>query len=128
MMDRDSITRTGARAPGVERPVSLAWRCSTEQVTSDFGRRTHAATESTKGGGKPSHVTGMLGASLTNAGLGKALSDRPALEPYRGKPAVRNLRGDSGNVGIIRSPVRATVLLDRGRHARQARCTLIRVV
>ena len=43
---------------------------------------------------------------------GKAPSDRPALEPYRGKPAVRNLRGDDGNVGIIRSPVRAIVLPD----------------
>jgi hypothetical protein len=61
--------------------MSLAWRCYTEQVTSDIGRRTHAATESTKDGGKPSHVTGMQGASLTNACLGQALSDRPALEP-----------------------------------------------
>ena len=40
---------------------------------------------------------------------GKAPSDKPALEPYWGKPAVRNLRGDDGNVGIIRSPVRAIV-------------------
>jgi hypothetical protein len=60
-----------------------------------------------------SHATGMLGASLTEAGSGKALSDRPALEPYRGKPAVRNLRGDDGNVGIIRSPIRAIVLPDQ---------------
>ena len=36
-----------------------------------------------------------------------------ALKPYWGKPAVRNFRGDDGNVGIIRSPVRAIVLLDR---------------
>ncbi|MGO9607501.1 MAG: hypothetical protein ACLQAT_29575, partial [Candidatus Binataceae bacterium] len=36
-------------------------------------------------------------------------SDTPALEPYWGKPAVRNLREDDGNVGIIRSPVRAIV-------------------
>jgi hypothetical protein len=32
------------------------------------------------------------------------------LKPYWGKPAVRNFRGDDGNVGIIRSPVRAIVL------------------
>ena len=44
---------------------------------------------------------------------------RPALEPYWGKPTVRNLRGDSGNVGIIRSPLRATVLPDRTRCARR---------
>jgi hypothetical protein len=37
---------------------------------------------------------------------------KPALKPYWGKPAVRNFRGDDGNVGIIRSPVRAFVLPD----------------
>ena len=36
----------------------------------------------------------------------------PAFQPYRGKPAVRNVRGDRGNVGIIRSPVRASILPD----------------
>ena len=90
---------------------------STEQVASDPERRIHAAAESTKGGGKPDLATGMLGASLTEARPGKALSDRPALEPYWGKPAVRNLRGDDGNVGIIRSPVRAIVLPDTQRSA-----------
>ena len=54
----------------------------------------------------------MPGAGLTGTRLGKAPSERPALEPYRGKPAVRNLRGDNGDVGIIRSPVRAIVLPD----------------
>jgi hypothetical protein len=67
-------------------------------------------TESTKDRGKL--VTGMPGAGLTGRDLGKALSDRPALEPYRGKPAVRNLREDNGDVGIIRSSVRAIVLPD----------------
>ena len=38
----------------------------------------------------------------------------PAFQPYRGKPAVRNDRGDRGNVGIIRSPVRASILPDCG--------------
>src|SRR5215468_4149656 len=113
MMGQDSITRTGARAPGVKQRSLLEWRCSTEQVTPDTVRRVHAAAENTKDGGKPDLATGMLGASLTAARSGKALSDMPALEPYRGKPAVRNLRGDDGNVGIIRSPVRAIVLPDR---------------
>ncbi len=31
----------------------------------------------------------MPGVGLTGATAGKVLSDRPALEPYRGKPAVR---------------------------------------
>src|SRR3974377_2102629 len=65
--------------------MSLAWRCFTEQVTPDTERGIHAAAESTKDGGKPDHATGMLGASLTAVRSGKALSDRPALEPYRGK-------------------------------------------
>src|SRR5215470_2276266 len=85
MMGRDSITRTGARAPGVKQRSLLEWRCSTEQVTPDTVRRVHAAAENTKDGGKLDLATGMLGASLTAARSGKALSDRPALEPYRGK-------------------------------------------
>jgi hypothetical protein len=36
----------------------------------------------------------------------------PAFQPYRGKPAVRNDREDRGNVGIIRSPVRVSILPD----------------
>src|SRR5713226_4001661 len=44
---------------------------------------------------------------------GKAPPQRPALKPYWGKPAVRNFRGDDGNVGIIRSPVRAIALPDK---------------
>ena len=43
------------------------------------------------------------------------MSDNPALKPYRGKLAVRNFRGGDGNVGIIRSPVRAIALPDN-RH------------
>src|SRR4249920_4053844 len=36
----------------------------------------------------------------------------PTFQPYWGKPAVRNDRGDRGDVGIIRSPVRASILPD----------------
>ena len=36
----------------------------------------------------------------------------PSFQPYWGKPAVRNDRGDGGDVGIIRSPVRASILPD----------------
>ena len=49
---------------------------------------------------------------MANQPAGKAPSDSPALKPYRGKPAVRNFRGGNGNVGIIRSPVRAIALPD----------------
>jgi hypothetical protein len=57
-------------------------------------------------------VTGTPGAGLTGRDFGRPCLKTPALEPYWGKPAVRNLRGDNGNVGIIRSPVRAIVLPD----------------
>src|SRR6202790_118906 len=50
--------------------------------------------------------------TMANQSAGKAASDSPALKPYRGKPAVRNFRGGNGNVGIIRSPVRAIALPD----------------
>ena len=43
----------------------------------------------------------------------------PAFQPYWGKLAVRNDRGDRGNVGIIRSPVRASILPDRSTHVRR---------
>jgi hypothetical protein len=39
-----------------------------------------------------------------------------ALKPYWGKPTVRNFREDDGNVGIIRSPNRAIVLLNREKN------------
>jgi len=65
-----------------------------------------------KDGCKPSVSWRMPGAGLSGARIGKAPSEMPAFQPYWGKPAVRNDRGDGGNVGIIRSPVRATVLPD----------------
>ena len=49
-------------------------------------------------------------------GNGVGLARYPAFKPCRGKPAVRNFRGGDGNVGIIRSPVRAIALPDN-RHA-----------
>lgn len=112
MMDRDRITRTVARAPGVERRVPLSWRRHTEPASSTLIEGTGAATGDANVRCKPEHGQGMPGGGLTCECEGKALTDRPALEPYWGKPAVRNLRGDDGNVGIIRSPLRAIVLLD----------------
>jgi hypothetical protein len=59
----------------------------------------------------------MSGAGLTKRLIRKALSDMLAFKPYWGKPTVRDFRGGDGNVGIIRSPVRAIVLPDRERRA-----------
>jgi hypothetical protein len=101
MMDRDSKTRAGARAPGAERSGPLARRCLTRASSLTPSREYTVKAVGTKDEGKP--------------GFGKALSDIPALKPYRGKLAVRNFRGGDGNVGIIRSPVRAIALPDN-RH------------
>ena len=65
-----------------------------------------------KDGGKLNGREGMPGAGLTLPPLRQAPSEMLALKPYWGKPTVRDFRGDDGNVGIIRSPVRATVLPD----------------
>ena len=57
----------------------------------------------------------MPRAGLTSESARKASSEMLALKPYRGKPAVRNFREGDGNVGIIRSPVRAITLPDHER-------------
>src|SRR3954454_14625245 len=54
------------------------------------------------------------GSRLKPLTFGKAPPDRPAFQPYWGKPAVRNEWGDRGNVGIIRSPVRPSILPNCG--------------
>ena len=106
MMDRDSITRTGARAPGVEREtarteVLISASSLTQCRESRWQQRARRA--------------------IANQLAGKAASDSPALKPYRGKPAVRNFRGGNGNVGIIRSPVRAIALPDNRHGAEDER-------
>jgi hypothetical protein len=102
-MDRDTITRTGARAPGVGRSNRSHGGVALSHEPRHRARSIQAAGD-TKDGRKPSDAI--------DAPHGQAPSDKPALEPYWGKPAVRNLRGDDGNVGIIRRPVRAIVLPD----------------
>src|SRR5271157_5475580 len=92
-MDRDSITRTGARAPGVERNTARA-EVPTSPIVPD-------TEQGNPDGGQKARRT------MANPRVGKAPSDIPAFKPYRGKPAVRNFRGGDGDVGMIRSPVRA---------------------
>ena len=58
------------------------------------------ADEHTKGRSKPSREQGMPGGGLSCTERGKARSERPALKPYWGKPAVRNFRGGDGNVAM----------------------------
>src|SRR5215467_1747933 len=113
MTARDSITRARARTPGAEDyPTSMAvhvraslpTQCGINEVASTCAKGRH----------KPNISRCMPGADLSRPMRGKVLSYMPAFQPYRGKPAVRNDREGRGNVGIIRSPNRASTLPDCG--------------
>jgi hypothetical protein len=78
----------------------------------DTVREVSSATKRAKGRHKPNISQCMSGAGLSRSMHGKVLPYMPAFQPYRGKPAVRNDRRGRGNVGIIRSPVRASTLSD----------------
>src|SRR5713226_367851 len=97
-MDRDRITRTGARAP---------WgRAAKSARTVVLKRATcpaqYGVYDAASGEHEGRRQTGWRDGF---APKGKAPSDTPALKPYWGKPAVRNFRGGGGNVGIMRSPL-----------------------
>jgi hypothetical protein len=100
-MDRDRRTRTGARAPGVERQKPLERRCSSApRPPAQNGDPTRAAG-STKDAGK------LLDARV--ASHGKALSDQPALKPYWGKPAVRKCDQEKQVCSVGGRPTEAKV-------------------
>ena len=63
----------------------------------DTERGQAAGLESTKGADKPRETKGMPGTGLTGVARGQVAPDKLTLEPYWGKPAVRNLRGARGN-------------------------------
>ena len=93
----DRITPAGARTPGAEwLDHSNGGAPHLNRPGIDRGNGV-SALRCTKGRSKPSRATGMPGAGLTGARRGKALSERPALKPYWGKPAVRNFRGGDGD-------------------------------
>jgi hypothetical protein len=113
MTVRDSITRTGARTPGAEDyPTSMAAH-GRAPIPTQCGI-TAVVSTCAKGRHKPNISRCMPGAGLSRSMRGKVLPYMPAFQPYRGKPAVRNDREGRGNVGIIRSPVRASTLPDCG--------------
>jgi hypothetical protein len=78
----------------------------------------------TKSGCKLDGGQRMPGAGLSCRRSRKVPLGKPAFQPYWGKPAVRNDREDRGNVGIIRSPLRASILPDyiRVMCGRRPRC------
>src|ERR1700674_4761628 len=111
MTDRDTTTRTRARAPGVG-GVFHRMAVQDRVLRPDSERTTVATTKCTKGGCKLDGERRMPGQGLTRRSPRKAPLGKPAFQPYWGKLAVRNDRGDRGNVGIIRSPIRASILPD----------------
>ena len=117
MTDRDTTTRTRARAPGVG-GVFHRMAVHDRVLRPDSERTTVATTKCTKGGCKLDGGRRMPGAGLSRRSPRKAPLGQSAFQPYWGKLAVRNDRGDRGNVGIIRSPIRASILPDHNRHRR----------
>src|SRR5262252_356071 len=125
MTDRDRTPRTRARAPGVG-GVFHRMAVHDRVLRPDSERSTVATTRCTKGGCKLDGGGRMPGAGLSRRSPRKAPFGKPAFQPYWGKLTVRNDRGDRGNVGIIRSPIRASILPDQRRHSAECRVASIR--
>jgi len=70
-------------------------------------------------------ATGMMGAILTAARSGKALSDKPALEPYRGKTRSPDAAGSgsSRHWGYVRDRLHADAAIGVSCATRQERTT-----
>src|ERR1700692_1656973 len=117
MTDRDTTTRTRARAPGVG-GVFHRMAVHERVPRPDSERTTVATTKCTKSGCKLDGGRRMPGAGLSRQSPRKAPLGQSAFQPYWGKLAVRNDRGDRGNVGIIRSPIRASIPPDPNGHRR----------
>src|SRR6516225_5414167 len=113
-MDQDNTTWTVARTPGVMR----------ETVCTVVHQRT-ASLDSERGIDEGSEVhegrRQTVRRELHSQSTGRPRLKLPAFQPDWRKSAVRNDRGDDGNGGIIRSPIRAIVLPDRTPGARRQR-------
>jgi hypothetical protein len=122
LMDQDNTTWTVARAPGVMR----------ETVCTVVHQRT-ASLDSERGIDDGSEVhegrRQTVRRELNSQSTGRPRLKLPAFQPDWRKSAVRNDRGDDGNGGIIRSPIRAIVLPDRvpgveRQKSLERRCTI----
>jgi hypothetical protein len=113
MMDRDNITRTGAKDPWGSEARPRAQRHAEARLDVDSEPGHHAVADACEGSMQTGRCRGHAGSSLTTAPGGQARPDRLALKPYWGKLTVRNFREGDGNVGIMRSPNRAIALPDQ---------------
>src|SRR5258708_12769208 len=112
MTDRDTTTRTRARAPGVG---GIFHRMAVQDrvLRPDSARTTVATTRCTKGGCKLDGGRRMPGAGLSRRTSRKASLGKPAFQPYWGKLAVRHDRDNRANVGIIQTPTPPSPLPDQ---------------
>ena len=103
MMDRDSITRTGARAPGVE-----------QQDCSNGGAQAHNCPDTERG------YTGLKAGGAKEGCkpdgrdnwaplAGKAPFDKPTLKPYWGKLTVRKCVQEKLVCSVGDKPTKAKV-------------------
>ena len=113
MTVRDSIIRTPSEDPWGGGPPPLHGGAPSKSLarhSAGIPKPSRSARKADKTDQEPVHAGGRLYWLMR----GKAPLEMPAFQPYRGKPAVRNDREGRGNVGIIRSPVRASNLPDGG--------------
>ena len=97
----------GSRQKNSDRSEGPWGRAAAAARTEVLQRATSPGTERGSDEGSGEHEGPWQTVRREEASNGKALSDIPTLKPYWGKPAVRNFREGNGNVGIIRSPLRA---------------------
>jgi hypothetical protein len=123
MSARDNTTRAGAKDPWGREALPLAQRHADALARS--GLRAWPSGEPwTRAKGDDKRVarwgTGRVSAFSVRRDAGRQVApDTLALKPYWGEPTVRNFREGDGNVGIIRSPVRAIALPDRLANSRR---------
>jgi hypothetical protein len=111
-MDRDNRTRTGARAPGVKQAKNCLHGGASAHCVPGLRTGIRRYRQRVHEGRTQTARREEL------AVAGQAPSDMPAFQPDWRKSAVRNDRGDDGNVSIIRSLVRAIVLPGNRTHVR----------
>jgi hypothetical protein len=105
-----STPRPGAKDPWGREGCPLAQRRVDAPTGLDAEPDEMWLPNPAKGTCKRGRALGIPGIGLTSALRRQAVSDMLALKPYWGKPTVRNFREGDGDVGIIRSPVRAITL------------------
>ena len=110
MRVRDNTTRAGAKDPWGREVEPLAQRRADALVRSGHRAWLPWRAEAREGCRQTSRAseTGRESEFSVSSAAGRQVApDKLALKPYWGKPAVRNFREGDGDVGIMRSPIRA---------------------